>query len=106
MKKITLLFLLTLITLISCSNDSDDKSSDTDNKPTEPTENQFIVSSYGRGNFYNMGRISKESLNACTDLICIGATPAENGTLNFETFDLHNGAGVTTISKLIEPCMH
>ena len=69
MKK--LLFLLTLLftTLLSCSKDNN-SSADSDHGNTNQSD--FMISSYIRGSFYNRGRISEESMNACTDLICLG----------------------------------
>lgn len=47
---------------------------------------QFTVSSYIRGNFYNRGKIAEASLRACTDLICLGVSPEQDGSLMWETF--------------------
>ena len=96
MKRFTLLLVIFVFVFFACS--SDDHNIDNSDSPTGSS---FIVSSYIRGNFYNMGRISAESLNACTDLICIGASPNIDGSLIFDSFNLHNGEGVTTIEELI-----
>ena len=100
MKRFTFLLTMLILVFIACSKDFDGNS-DVNSGSGNTTDTQFIVSSYVRGDFYNMGRISTESLNACTDLICIGATPNQDGTLSFDTFNLHNGEGVTTIESLI-----
>ena len=42
---------------------------------------EFVVSSYVRGNFYNRGRISDASMQACTDLICPAVSPDMHGNL-------------------------
>ena len=47
-------------------------------------QNSFIVCSYIRGNFYNSGRISDESLLACNDLIYISIHPNRDGSLVLE----------------------
>lgn len=44
----------------------------------------FIICSYIRGNFYNSGRISDESLLACNDLIYISIHPQRDGSLVLE----------------------
>lgn len=95
MKRFFLFIALIVFSLVSCSNDSDN---DTD---SGHGGKNFLVSSYLRGNFYNNGNISSTSLNACTDIICIGATPNADGSLSFETFELHNGEGVTTYPELV-----
>ena len=97
------IFLLTMFafTFFACSKDSDANTDSNTDPDSGNTSTQFVVSSYVRGNFYNMGRISAESLNACTDLICIGATPNQDGTLTYDTFTLDDGKGVTTIEGLI-----
>ena len=46
-----------------------------------------IVSSYIRPNFYETGRVYTESMNACTDLIFMTASPYANGDIYFETPD-------------------
>ena len=42
-----------------------------------------IVSSYIRPNFYETGRVYTESMNACTDLIFMTASPYANGDFSF-----------------------
>lgn len=64
--------------------------------------NPFIISSYVRGNFYNRGRISAESLNACNDLICIGAEPLSDGNLSLDNFMLFKGKGAASITGLLD----
>lgn len=97
MKRFVYLFIMSALGFFACSNDNDDNA-----KHESPIESSFLVSSYVRGNFYNMGRISAESMNACTDLICIGATPNQDGSLTFDSFNLHDGKGVTTIEQLVQ----
>lgn len=64
---------------VSCTIDADFATPDVDgNKP-------FIVSSYIRGNFYQKGDISTESMLACNDLIYMVVQPYGDGTLYFET---------------------
>ena len=82
----------------ACS--SDHSSNEPDNPEPDVTKT-FLVSSYLRGNFYNRGLISSLQLNACTDIICIGATPNVDGTLVFDSFDLFNGEGAATYEDLI-----
>lgn len=62
----------------------------------------FIVSSYIRGNFFNKGRVSVESINACNDLICIGAQPAADGSLILQQYRLNNGCGARTTTALLD----
>ncbi len=99
MKQLLLLVVFITFALFSCSNESNHTlDHETD---TNPVNSKFLVSSYVRGNFYNAGRISAASLNACTDIICIGATLDVDGGLTFDTYELHNGEGVTTYPALI-----
>jgi hypothetical protein len=64
---------------VTCSIDADFETPEVDgDKP-------FIVSSYIRGNFYQKGDISTESMLACNDLIYMVVQPYGDGTLYFET---------------------
>lgn len=47
----------------------------------------FVVSSYIRANFFETGRVSSESMNACTDLIFMACSPYPDGRLCFEIPD-------------------
>lgn len=61
-----------------------------------------FVSSYVRGNFYNRGRISTESLRASDDLIFLNVHPNRDGSLSFENPRTFKGKeGVTTWEELI-----
>ena len=60
------------------------------------------VSSYVRGNFYNRGRISTESLRASDDLIFLNVHPNKDGSLSFENPRAFQGKGVTTWEGLIK----
>lgn len=65
-------------------------------------QNSF-VSSYVRGNFYNRGRISTESLRASDDLIFLNVHPNKDGSLSFENPRTFQGKeGVTTWTELIK----
>lgn len=65
-------------------------------------QNSF-VSSYVRGNFYNRGRISAESLRASDDLIFLNVHPNKDGSLSFENPRIfQDKGGVTTWEALIE----
>lgn len=57
-----------------------------------------IVSSYIRGNFYETGRISDESLLACNDLIYMAARPYTDGSLYFDI--PVNNAGMVKVDHL------
>lgn len=62
-----------------------------------------FVSSYVRGNFYNRGRISAESLRASDDLIFLNVHPNKDGSLSFENPRIfQDKGGVTTWEALIE----
>lgn len=61
-----------------------------------------FISSYVRGNFYNRGRISAESLRASDDLIFLNVHPNKDGSLSFENPRVFGGEGVTTWEGLIE----
>lgn len=52
-----------------------------------------MVSSYVRGNFYNRGRISTESLRASDDLIFLNVHPDKDGSLSFENPRAFQGKG-------------
>ncbi len=97
MKYLKYLFLLITFVIISsfCHSSKEINVSNTNNK------NGFLVSSYIRGNFYNRGQISASQLNACTDIICIGAAPGADGSLIFESFKLYNGEGASSLEQLI-----
>lgn len=96
MKQLKYFLILLIASFISCSDSSGDSNN---NEPD--VAKTFLVSSYLRGNFYNRGLISSAQLNACTDIICVGAVLTENGDLEYDTFDLFNGEGVTTYKELI-----
>lgn len=62
----------------------------------------YLVSSYVRGNFYNRGRISTESLRASDDLIFLNVRPHKDGSLSFENPRVFQEKGVTTWEELIK----
>lgn len=64
-------------------------------------QNTF-VSSYVRGNFYNRGRISTESLRASDDLIFLNVHPKKDGSLSFENPRVFWGKGAATWEELIQ----
>lgn len=64
-------------------------------------QNTF-VSSYIRGNFYNRGRISAESLRASDDLIFLNVHPNKDGSLSFENPRVFQGEGVATWEGLVK----
>ena len=45
-------------------------------------QQNYLISSYVRGNFYNRGRISAESLRASDDLIFLNVRPNKDGSLS------------------------
>ncbi len=57
-------------------NDPDD--------PDDPTQKTLINSSYIRGDFFEINRISGASMAACNDLIYLTARPYANGDLTFD----------------------
>lgn len=61
-----------------------------------------FVSSYVRGNFYNRGRISAESLKASDDLIFLNVHPNKDGSLSFENPRVFQGEGVATWEGLVK----
>lgn len=65
-------------------------------------QQDYLVSSYVRGNFYNRGRISTESLRASDDLIFLNVHPGKDGSLSFENPRAFQGKGVTTWKGLIK----
>ncbi len=65
-------------------------------------QQDYLVSSYVRGNFYNRGRISTESLRASDDLIFLNVHPDKDGSLSFENPRAFQGKGVTTWKGLIK----
>lgn len=65
-------------------------------------QQSHIISSYVRGNFYNRGRISTESLRASDDLIFLNVHPNKDGSLSFENPRTFQGKGVATWKELIE----
>ena len=65
-------------------------------------QQSMFVSSYVRGNFYNRGRISTESLRASDDLIFLNVHPNKDGSLSFENPRLFQGKGVDTWEGLIK----
>ena len=65
-------------------------------------QQDYMVSSYVRGNFYNRGRISTESLRASDDLIFLNVHPNKDGSLSFENPRVFQGKGVTTWEGLIK----
>ncbi len=68
----------------------------------EFAQQDYMVSSYVRGNFYNRGRISTESLRASDDLIFLNVHPNKDGSLSFENPRVFQGKGVTTWEGLIK----
>ena len=60
------------------------------------------MSSYVRGNFYNRGRISTESLRASDDLIFLNVHPKKDGSLSFENPRMFWGKGAATWEELIQ----
>ena len=65
-------------------------------------QQDYMVSSYVRGNFYNRGRISTESLRASDDLIFLNVHPNKDGSLSFENPRVFQGKGVTTWEGLLK----
>ena len=65
-------------------------------------QQDYLVSSYVRGNFYNRGRVATESLRASDDLIFLNVHPNKDGTLSFENPRAFQGKGVTTWEGLIK----
>ena len=66
-------------------------------------QQNYLISSYVRGNFYNRGRISAESLRASDDLIFLNVRPNKDGSLSFENPRIfENGKGVTSWEELIK----
>lgn len=61
-----------------------------------------FVSSYVRGNFYNCGRISTESLRVSDDLIFLNVHPKKDGSLSFENPRVFGGKGAATWEELIQ----
>ena len=100
MKRFIFLFSVMLVTLLSCGNDSDNTSGNDTGSST--TDTDFLVSSYVRGDFYNRGAVSVESINACTDVICVGITPDADGSLVYQNFTLYEGVGAATYQELVE----
>ena len=56
-------------------------------------QQDYMISSYVRGNFYNRGRISTESLRASDDLIFLSVHPNKDGSLLFENPRAFQGKG-------------
>lgn len=52
-------------------------------EPEDPTDGVIINSSYIRGDFFELGRISTKSMAACNDLIFLAASPYANGDVVF-----------------------
>lgn len=52
--------------------------------PDNPIPKKLINSSYIRGDYFELGRISTETLAACNDLIYLAARPYANGDVIFE----------------------
>lgn len=50
----------------------------------EPEVREFINNSYVRGDFFEIGRISAQSLAACNDLIYLAVRPYADGSLAFD----------------------
>lgn len=65
-------------------------------------QQDYFVSSYVRGNFYNRGRIAAESLRASDDLIFLNVRPHKDGSLSFENPRVFQEKGVTTWEELIK----
>lgn len=87
--------LFSLLSSFSCSNT-------TANSTQPPIASNFRVSSYVRGNFYNMGRISNDAINACSDIICLGVEPLADGSLEIETFITTSDYKVSNVKQLIK----
>ena len=96
MKYFKYLFLVLIAAVSGCSDSPEDIG-----KLNPDDTDTFLVSSYMRGDFYNRGLISSAQLNACTDIICIGAEPAADGSLVYDTFELFENQGVTSYTALI-----
>lgn len=62
----------------------------------------FVVSSYIRGNFFNKGRVTSESMNACNDLICLGVHPGGDGDLMYDDLIAPQGRGAKTVPALLD----
>ena len=58
-------------------------------------QQDYLVSSYVRGNFYNRGRVATESLRASDDLIFLNVHPNKDGSLSFENPRVFQGKGGT-----------
>lgn len=56
-------------------------------EPTGPEAKQLINSSYIRGDFFDLGRVSGATMAACTDLIYLTARPYANGDVGFDVPD-------------------
>lgn len=65
-------------------------------------QQDYFVSSYVRGNFYNRGRIAAESLRASDDLIFLNVRPHKDGSLSFENPRVFQEKGVATWEELIK----
>jgi len=63
-------------------------------------QQDYFVSSYVRGNFYNRGRIAAESLRASDDLIFLNVRPHKDGSLSFENPRVFQEKGGTTWEEL------
>ena len=80
------------LAFLSCTNGvimkGQDGNNDHDNNsfPSNPVTDK-IVSSYIRNHFFETGRISAKSMNACNDLILLGVNPYADGSLFFEIPD-------------------
>ncbi len=91
MKKLFTLFFSLLVVACTDSGNSE-----------PPTGVVFMVSSYVRGNFYNEGRITPLTLNACDDLVCLGVTVQSDGSLTYESFTNSTANGVTNVEQLFK----
>ena len=64
-------------------------------------QQDYLVSSYVRGNFYNRGRVATESLRASDDLIFLNVHPNKDGTLSFENPRAFQGKGALYYPKFL-----
>jgi hypothetical protein len=71
------------------------------NVPEVEDYHPFIISSYIRPNFFEIGHVSTESMNACSDLIFLTACPYTDGEIYFEipNNDADFSGGVTHMSS-------
>ena len=96
MKSFLTCLILLCSTCVACSNDPVKPDVET------PSNETMIVSSYIRGNFFYRQRISTASMQACNDLIVIGATPNADGSLNLDRFEAGNNGETASFQTLVE----